>query len=330
MLFRSILDVAFLAGIAFSNELVAIAAFIVLLQVSANLAQGPFQGYIPDLVPSEQAGTASALVGLFSVLGNVAGFGIAAAAIATSNFALGLLALGALELATMLSVVLRVPAGPAPKERAGRSWAEIVREAWGTEILRERSFVFIVLSRWLILMGGTMLINFSTLYLTRTFGLAPEETFAPNMAILVATVVGNLVAVLPAGRLGDRYGRKRVVYLACLIAASGMALCAIAPTLAVAVAGAALFGTGLGSFLAVDWALLTSVVPTAAGGRYMGISNVATATAGITAIALGGPLLDAVDAGTRGDGPRAAFALAVALLLAGMLPLRRVREPGRN
>lgn len=326
----SILDLVFLAGIAFSNELVAIAAFIVLLQVSSNLAQGPFQGYIPDLVPAAQSGIASSLVGLFSVLGNVAGFGIAAAAIATGNFALGLIGLGLLEFATMFSVVLRVPDGPAAKPREGRSWWQIAREAWGTEILQERSFIFIVLSRWLILMGGTMLINFSTLYLTRTFDLATSETFLPNMAILAATVIGNLVAVIPAGRLGDRIGRKKVIYLACLIAAAGMALCAVAPSLPIAVVGAALFGTGLGAFLSVDWALLTSVVPGASGGRYMGISNVATATAGIAAIATGGPLLDIVDASSRGDGPRAAFALAVVFLLAGMLPLRKVREPGRE
>src|SRR3954466_15060942 len=70
----SILDVVFLFGIATSNTLIAIAAFIALLQFSSNLAQGPFQGYVPDLVPAEQVGTASALVGMMQVLGNVAGF----------------------------------------------------------------------------------------------------------------------------------------------------------------------------------------------------------------------------------------------------------------
>ena len=70
----SILDVVFLVGIANSNTLLAIAAFIALLQFSSNFAQGPFQGYVPDLVPAAQVGLASALVGLMQILGNVAGF----------------------------------------------------------------------------------------------------------------------------------------------------------------------------------------------------------------------------------------------------------------
>src|SRR5215471_14156051 len=88
----SILDVVFLIGIASSNTLLAIAAFIALLQFSSNLAQGPFQGYVPDLVPGPQVGTASALVGLMQVLGNVTGFLIGASATSTHNYGLGLIA----------------------------------------------------------------------------------------------------------------------------------------------------------------------------------------------------------------------------------------------
>jgi MFS family permease len=117
------------------------------------------------------------------------------------------------------------------------------------------------------------------------------------------------------------------------MAAAGMALCATSPgggSLPLqGVLGAGLFGTGMGSFLSVDWALLTSVVPGASGGRYMGISNVATAMAGVFSIATGGPLLDAVDAGNFGNGARAAFLLAVAYLILGMLPLIWVKEPRR-
>ena len=69
----SVLDVVFLIGIATSQTYLSIFAFVVLLQFSSNFAQGPFQGYIPDLVPGPQVGLASALVGVMSILGVVGG-----------------------------------------------------------------------------------------------------------------------------------------------------------------------------------------------------------------------------------------------------------------
>jgi MFS family permease len=324
----SILDLVFLYGIATSNTIVSIAAFMVLLQVSANFAQGPFQGYVPDLVPAKQVGLASALVGLFQVLGNVAGFGIGSAAVASGSYFLGTMGLGVLEVATMLSVVWRVQEGRTARPREGRSWLQIAREAWATDILRERSFLWLVGSRWFVLMGANMLVNFAVFYLAQTFGLTREETGRTNILLLAATVLGNVLTVIPAGRLSDRIGRKPVIYTACVVGGTGMAVVAFAPTIPVGVAGAGLFGAGVGMFLAVDWALMTDIIPKASSGRYMGISNVATATAGIVAVMTGGLLLDVINGSLGyGTGPRWAFALATLYFGLGAVLLRPVVEP---
>jgi MFS family permease len=326
----SVLDVAFLYGIATSNSIVAVAAFMALLQVSANFAQGPFQGYVPDLVPVKQVGLASALVGLFQVLGNAVGFGIGSAAVATDSFFLGTMALGALELATMVSVVWRVGEGRSPRPRHGRSWLSIAREAWATDILKEHSFLWLVSSRLFFLMGATMLINLSLFYFAQTFGLPQDKAGAANFPVLAAVVVGNILTVLPAGRTSDRIGRKPVIYVACAVAGTGMLIVAVAPIIPIAIVGAALFGAGSGMFLAVDWALMTDIIPKASSGRYMGISNVATATAGIFSLLTGGKLMDIVNGlATYGDGPRAAFLLAVVYFALGALLLRPVVEPLR-
>ena len=324
----SILDVAFLYGIATSNSIIAVAAFMALLQVSANFAQGPFQGYVPDLIPARQVGLASALVGLFQVLGNAVGFGIGSAAVATNSFFLGTMALGALEVATMLSVVWRVNEGRSARSRNGRSWLSIAREAWGTDVLKERSFLWLVSSRWFFLMGATMLINLSLFYFAQTFGLSQSASGGTNFLVLAAVILGNVVAVIPAGRISDRVGRKPVIYAACAVAGTGMLIVAIAPIIPLVVAGAALFGAGSGMFLAVDWALMTDIIPKASSGRYMGISNVATATAGIFSLLAGGKLMDIVNGiAGYGTGPRAAFLLAVAFFALGAILLRPVVEP---
>ena len=75
ILIGTTLDLVFLIGLATSNSIVVVAAFVVLLQFSSNFAQGPFQGYVPDLVPAPQVGLASGMVGLFTVLGVVTGHG---------------------------------------------------------------------------------------------------------------------------------------------------------------------------------------------------------------------------------------------------------------
>jgi len=73
----SLLDVVFLVGIANSQTLLALGAFVILLTFSTNLARGPFQGYVPDLVAEPQVGTASALVGMMQIFGNVGGLVLA-------------------------------------------------------------------------------------------------------------------------------------------------------------------------------------------------------------------------------------------------------------
>jgi len=330
----SILDMVFLIGIASSNTLVAIAAFIALLQFSSNFAQGPFQGYVPDLVPAPQVGTASALVGLMQVLGNVAGFVIGALAVATHNYELGLVSLGVLELVTMLSVVLRVREGPAPKSREGRPWRSIAAEAWGTDILRERSFMWLVGSRLAILMAGGVLTNLALFYLARTMGLSEADTGLVLIPMVGLVAIGTVISVVPAARVSDRIGRKRVIWASCAMGAAGLAIVATAPILPLAFLGTFLYGVSAGTFLAVDWALMTDIIPKASSGRYMGLSNVATASAGVLALAIGGTLMDGVGGGptspTWGDGPRAALWMAVILMGIGAVLLKPVDQRRRE
>jgi MFS family permease len=327
ILIGSILDVVFLIGIATSSSLVAIAAFVALLQFSSNFAQGPFQGYVPDLVPAPQVGLASALVGMMQILGNVAGFAIGGIAVATNQFALGLVALGILELVTMLSVVVRVREGGLVKARSGRSWRSIAAEAWGTDILRERSFLWLVASRLTILMAGGALTQLALFYLARTLGMNQQEAGTAFVIMVGLVAIGTVIAVVPAARASDRIGRKKVIWASCAVGGVGLALVAIAPGFPVALVGAVLYGLSAGIFLAVDWALMTDIIPKASSGRYMGLSNVATASAGVLAVAIGGTLMDFVGGAT---GPRAVMWLAVVLMGIGAVLLTPVDERRRE
>jgi MFS family permease len=331
ILIGTILDVVFLICVATSNTLIAIAVFMMLLQFSSNFAQGPFQGYVPDLVPAEQVGTASALVGMMQVLGNVGGTAVAAIAVATNQFALGLIAVGILELVTMISVFVWVQEGRTPKDRAGRSWVSIAREAWGLDILKERSFLWLIASRFMILMAGGLLVNLALWYLLRSQGLTQEEAGLWLFVMTALIAVAVMLSVVPAARISDRVGRKKVIYVSCVVGAAGLAIVAAAPTVPVALVGVVLYGVSAGVFLSVDWALMTDIIPKASSGRFMGISNLATATNGVIAIALGGTIMDLVGGQAKlGSGPRTAIALGIGLFLVGALLLLPVVERRRE
>lgn len=338
------LDVLFLLGIALADQYGIVLLFVMLLQFSSNLAQGPFQGYVPDLVPAKQVGLASSLMGLMIVLGQVGGATMVSASFwinenygvgLNGGYGFGLVGVGLFELATALATILTVREGRAAKPREGRSWLAIARSTWGTDILRERSYVWLLASRLFILTASALLFASAQFYMRRSLGYTEGEALTWVMVATIVVTAMTALAVVPSGLLSNRYGRKRMIYLAALFGAIGMAVIAAAPGVEVAIAGALGLGLGAGTFLAVDWALMTDIIPKASSGRFMGISNVATG--------LGSTILPAILAGviTSGIsiavadpyaplGPRAAIAASLLLFALGALALRPVDERRRE
>ncbi|HEY7599667.1 MAG TPA: MFS transporter [Candidatus Limnocylindrales bacterium] len=305
----TLLDLVFLAGFATSNLLLVMFAFILLLQFSSNFAQGPFQGYVPDLVPAQQVGVASGLMGVMIVIGQVVGSGIAAigliqldaspfvsgtpeaGAFAHDAFLLPTIGLAVVELVTMVPLVLFVREGRAAPSREGRSWLQVALGAWATDILRERSYVWLLVSRLFFLMAPTVPLSLGLFYLRQSLGSSDAEAGLQILVIAATVGVTAGLATLPAARLSDRFGRKPMIYAGIVIGCVGILGVAAAPSFAVALAALVLVGVASGSFLAVDWALMTDIIPKATTGRYMGISAVATGVAGPGGRFIAGPLL---------------------------------------
>ena len=145
------------------------------------------------------------------------------------------------------------------------------------------------------------------------------------------SAVAIVITARPAARLSDRIGRKAVIYAACGLGRDRDGPADGRPGLPVAELGIILVGVGAGAFLSVDWALMTDIIPKASSGRYMGMSNVATASAGALALIIGGPVIDIVG-GTEqtGSGPRTAMAIGVGLFLLAAVLLRQVDERRRE
>jgi MFS family permease len=338
------LDVVFLVGIALANDFVILVALVMLLNFSSNFAQGPFQGYVPDLVPKKQVGLASGLMGLMIILGNVTGVGLVAASVWLGEetgmmlnhpYGLAIVGIGLIEAVTALATLLTVDEGRSqPQPRRGRSWLQIARSAWGRDVLAEKSYLWMLFTRMFLIAAPAVTLVAAPYFMRRTFEMGDADaTFWVFVTGAVMVVVSGLT-VMPAALLSNRVGRKKVIFATALAGAAGASIVASAPTLEIAIAGAALLGLGAGSFLAVDWALMTDIIPKEETGRYMGLANVTEAIAATPLPALlSGLTITAVSMALADDrapeGPRLAIALSLALFACGLLTLSRV-DPTRR
>jgi MFS family permease len=145
--------------------------------------------------------------------------------------------------------------------------------------------------------------------------------------LLAALTLALVFLVLIGGRLVDRFGSKRILYIGSYFAAAGMALLVLTRDTRGLVIFGAVLGAGIGLFLTGNWALANKLVPPGEAGKYLGLSNLATAGAGALA-RLEGPALDWLNGAWPGlwVGYTALFLFGAACILLSVLALTRVKE----
>ena len=324
----TLLDIVFLVGLATSNGFLAIVAFYFMLQVSSNFAQGPFQGYVPDLVPARQVGLASGLMGLMLTLGTIAGVGIAALGPSFISEPVAVMLLGAVEAVTMVVLVLTVREGTAAPART-ISWSRLAASAWARDILHQRDVLWLLVVR-LLFLGAYNSTLVALLYFQYAHGMSSEDAKGTVFLATGIVAVFTALAAVPGGRLSDRYGRRPVIWVAAVIAVVGLLGVAFAPSPELAIAAWVPFGIGMGTFLSADWGLMADVIPKDTAGRYMGILNAGTAIAGPVYILIAGPAKDLIGAVTdQGTGLRVAIGIAALFVVLSALALRKV-DPTRR
>jgi EmrB/QacA subfamily drug resistance transporter len=107
---------------------------------------------------------------------------------------------------------------------------------------------------------------------------------------LVTAYLVSATVVMPAyGKLGDRFGRPRLLMVAIGVFVVGAILCAAAPTLLALIAARIVQGAGGGGLMIGAQAVLGEVVSPRERGRYLGLLSAVYILA-----AVGGPLLGGV------------------------------------
>ncbi|MFC1950043.1 MFS transporter [Chloroflexota bacterium] len=330
ILFGTILAMLLIPGLGFCGSFVALLIIYCLLQVSTNTAQGPYQAFIPDLVPEGKRGLASGVKTLLEVGGGVAL--LYPIAIFMDHYFIGegsswlwlsLGALGVVLLGTMLATILLVKEQPGAGG-AGLPLLSTLYKSFRIDIRANRNFVWFLVSRLLILMAFTTLQTFALYFLKDVVGVANPAAATARFSIVA--VICMLAVVYPAGRLSDKIGRRPIAVTSGLLGASGVALIfffqhSYTPILFCG----GLVGISFGAFMSSNWALATDLVVKGEEARYLGLANLATA--GGSALArLIGPLIDLFNTYSLNLGYSVMLLVCFICFVTGSLVLLKIKE----
>jgi MFS family permease len=283
-----------------------------------TLLNAPFAALsaaVPDEVPAAQRGSAAGYLGLAFVVGVATGTGLAVLGGATTT---GYVLCALTALLCSLPYVLL---GRHARQRPGTAWrwGELLRGFWINPV-RHPDFGWGFLTRFLVNLGNSMVLLYLFFFLTDVVGIDD-----PASGVLVLTAVYSVAmlgTVVVAGALSDRMARRRVfVTGGALVMAGAAVLIALWPVWPGAVAAAVALGIGFGAYSAVDFALLTQVLPAAHDrGKDLGVLNIASSLPQVLAPAIAAPIVTGL------GGYRALYLVAAAIEVGGAILVYRIRS----
>ena len=265
-----------------------------LAQAGLNAMQASVTAGVPDHVPVAQRGLVSGWIGLPQTVGVVLAV-VLVTVVVTGNA--GYVLTAAVVVTCALPFALTTPDPPLPRSaRPPFAWRAFARSFWLSP-RRYPDFAWAWLTRFAVNLGNAMALLYLLYFLRdriRYSQLFPGQKAEDGLLVLILIyTVAVVLTAVTGGVVSDRTGRRKLpVTVSGLVMAVPAVMLALWPSWPVAIASAAIMGLGFGVYLSVDQALVTQVLPSAAGrAKDLGIINIANSGPQVLAPAIAAPLV---------------------------------------
>lgn len=315
--------------IPWGGTIIGITAFWLVATVSLNSMQPAITTVVADRFAPTERGTVSGVVGASMTAGVSAGTIFGGLLAAHLFLAYALVGSGVI-IACLAFVAINPepPLPPAPADRAPFELAAFLRSFWISPA-HHPDFAWAFFGRFSIYMGYQGILTYLLYILEDYIGLGQDKANLEIAHMSSITLVALILSGLVSGWLSDRIGRlKPLVFAAGLIMAMAEIAPLAAPTLPGMFVYAALIGLGYGSFMSVDLALMTRVLPERAAGDEATGKDLGILTTAINIPQILSPVLAATLLHMTGNNYSLLFIAAAAFVLVGsclVLPIRSVR-----
>ena len=300
-------------------DIVSVTIFWSLALTGFCMVSAAVTATISDQVPIGQRGLVSGWLSAPQAIGTILGLVIVTELLEGRLVQYG--AIGVLLIVLIAPFLLFTEDAPLAKElRPKLGLREIIQGFWISP-KRYPDFGWTLLSRVLVNLGnalGTTLLLYFIM-----FGLGRPDTAEDDLIVLTLIYMAFLiVASVGVGKLSDVVGRRKLfVFVSAGFQAVAAVLLTIGANIDMAFVSAGLLGIGYGTFLSVDQALATQVLPDAkTRGKDLGIMNLANAVPQAFA-----PLVGALVVAALG-GFHGLFLAAAAVSFLGALAVLPVRS----
>lgn len=314
-----------LALFSMTRSVLAVLLGFVVLQMALSAAQAAQQGLIPDLVPRVQRGTAAGLKGLMDLAGSMLGFMLLGWMLSKGTLASALLVgTGVVVLTLLLTIVMVREPKRDGLEQAGPlrlTLADAFRLDWKSH----RAFVWLVIARFLFLLGTFGVGRFLLLFVAYRLGINPARAEDETAALFSVLLLITALASPLAGWLADRLGRVPVMMVGALLSMAGTFLLILAASPWQMVLFGGLMALGSAGFASANWAMTADLAPPGEGARFFALANFGTAGAAAAA-GLFGLLVDGANATSPGLGYVSLLIAAGLSMALSALALRGLAE----
>lgn len=320
----TVLGAVGLTLLAFADTIPLMILAWCLVQAGLNGTLAALTAAVPDLVPVEQRGLVSGVVGMTQTLGIVAGTAVATLVAGVRG---AYLVLAVLVIAAVLPFVLRSVDRPLPRGHLPQMGVGAFFRGFWISPRQHPDFAWAWATRFLATIANSICTLYLLFFLTDAVRVDNPELSVLILTLLYAVVL--IISAIVAGIWSDRLGvRKPFVIVSGLIMSGAAVLLAFIQTWPATLVGAVILGIGYGIYLAVDFALITQVLPRAGDrARDLGVINIANALPQVLAPAIAGPIITwFATHHTHAAGYRALYLLAAVIGITASLLIRKIRS----